>query len=293
MFARQLFQIQCVLLVALPSSFLCLPCLTGIMFNPISTHCLRMHPYYQNFPNAASLQMSPNKLQLLSPSAGVHLEVVQTVLQLEIGLMLFLRKPIHSYFLSLVEHPVVGLPQPFRKLLQGRLHWLHDDCGFTHLTAEVRPILTLISCIIHIVGNLWQWCEVCNPYNICFHCSTGGWNCFSGRLIWGLQGSLEGAPGGGVVLENVGPLTGLIPCSYEDTPGVSADDCPCPGNCTGGIISESPKPPWSRSYPWDGTQFVQNHWLSVVVDYKLLGVMLNGEWRYNCGIPGNGCSDNR
>jgi len=82
--------------------------------------------------------------------------------------MLFLEEPSHPYFLPLVERTIVGLPHPFGKLLQGEFGLLQADWGFTLCTAQVRRIVALIICIIFVVGNLRQWCQVRNPGDIWF-----------------------------------------------------------------------------------------------------------------------------
>jgi len=66
--------------------------------------------------------------------------------------------------------------------------------------------------------------------------STGGRNCFVGRLMRGLRGAPEGGPCGGVELEDVGQLTGLFPGSPGGTLSAPGDVGPCPGNCCWGNI---------------------------------------------------------
>jgi len=46
----------------------------------------------------------------------------------------------------------------------------------------------------------------------------------------------EGGPGGGVVLLDVGQLTGLFPSCLGGTLGAPGDDSPCPGHSSGGNI---------------------------------------------------------
>jgi len=55
------------------------------------------------------------------------------------------------------------------------------------------------------------------PASYVFCCSTGGWNLFIERSMGGLQGQLEGGPGGGEELEDVGHLTRMFPGSARGT----------------------------------------------------------------------------
>ena len=56
----------------------------------------------------------------------------------------------------------------------------------------------------------------------------------------GLPGELEGSPGRGEELEDIGRLTGLFPGSPGGTFGAPGDDGPCPENCCWGTIRHSP-----------------------------------------------------
>jgi len=102
------------------------------------------------------------------PVQGSIMTLFQSVLPPDNGRMLLVEKPHHPYFVPLVECTKVGLPHPFRKLLQEELCLLQANWGFAFCTAQVWPIVTLISCIILIVGLLRQWGHFRNPCDICF-----------------------------------------------------------------------------------------------------------------------------
>jgi len=100
------------------------------------------------------------------PAQGSISNLFQTVLPLDYGLMLPLQKPSHPYFSPLVELPIVGLAHPFGKLLQEEFCLLHADWRFALCAAQVRGIITIINCIIIIVGNFLQWRQVDNPCDV-------------------------------------------------------------------------------------------------------------------------------
>jgi len=62
------------------------------------------------------------------------------------------------------------------------------------------------------------------------HCSTGGEYLCVGRQMGDLPGALEGSPGGGVDLEDVGRLTGLLHSGPGLNLGAPGDDGPGCGN---------------------------------------------------------------
>jgi hypothetical protein len=74
--------------------------------------------------------MSPKNLQLLSPSAGVHLAAGSDGFVPGNEPMLLLENPSHPHFIPLVECSKVGLPHPFGKLLHGEVRLLQPDWGF-------------------------------------------------------------------------------------------------------------------------------------------------------------------
>jgi len=126
----------------------------------------------QNYATASSSWMSPKICNHSLPVVGFISNLFHTVLPPDNGLMLLFQKPSHRYFLSLVEHTLVDLPHPVCKLPQGELSLLQADWRFTICTAQVWQIVTLIFCIIIILGHLWERRQVCNSCEN-YLCSSG------------------------------------------------------------------------------------------------------------------------
>ena len=160
-----------------------LPCLSFFLHSQIS-----LAPLFKHIPTRwrqihFAVSILPNGTQLSNVSKKIcnrHLPVQGSICMLfqsvppqDNGLMLFLEKPSHTSIFPLVAHTIVGLPNPFGQLLQGEIGLLQADCGFTLCTTQVRRIVALIiciiivTCIIIIVRNLWEYGQVCNPCDIC------------------------------------------------------------------------------------------------------------------------------
>jgi len=94
-------------------------------------------------------------------------KLVQIVLPQDNGLMLFLAKPSHPYFLPIAERTLVGQRHSFGKLRQREFGFIQADWGFSVCTTQVREIVPVIICIILDVEYPWQWAQICNPFDIC------------------------------------------------------------------------------------------------------------------------------
>jgi len=85
-------------------------------------------------------------------------------------------------------------------------------------------------CIVIVIRELLPWWRHCNTCYISFYSSVSGCNCVVERYIVGHIGASEGGSGVEEV-EDISWMTGLLPGSTGDTPGVCGDDIPCPENC--------------------------------------------------------------
>jgi len=102
------------------------------------------------------------------PVKGSILNLFQMVLPPDNRRMWHLQTPRHPYHLPCIECTVVGLPHPVGKFLGGEFRWLYTDWGFTFCFTQVQRIISLIICIILVVGNFRQLEQVHNPGNIGF-----------------------------------------------------------------------------------------------------------------------------
>jgi len=162
----------------------------------------------RNHPRAASPQISPKNLQPLSPSAGVHLAAVSNGSAPEYWTMHFLQRPSHSYCHPLVDRTAGSLAHPFAKLLQGEFGMLRLIGGVPSAppkSAELSLSSSASYSLYDISGNGVMSTITATSG---FHGSAAGSFLFMGRQIGGLPGALEGGPGGGLGLEDVGQLTG-------------------------------------------------------------------------------------
>ena len=133
--------------------------------HPLPVNAFRIIEIHQQQPVLECIQKICNGCL---PVQGSTSNLFQSVLPLDNGPMLPLEKHRHPYLFPLVECTKVGLPHPFGKLLQGELRLLQANWGFAICTAQVRRIVTLISCIIFVLWHIRQWWQVRNPCNICF-----------------------------------------------------------------------------------------------------------------------------
>ena len=209
-FTHTLTQIRRRTLVASPSLLPHLPNLACIFLqkhlHPLTPNPFSIIDIFQGQPGLESLQQLFNSCL---PVLGSFSQLFRTVLSLDNGPMLPLKKPCHPFFLPLVEHTKVKLPHPFGKLLQGESLLLQADWGFAFGPTQVRWIVALIICIVLIMGSLWQWGQIGNPGNICplqFH-SRLQWFCWeadggstrcAGKLSWS-SGSGRGRPNDWIV----------------------------------------------------------------------------------------------
>ena len=133
-----LSQIRRQLLIALPSLLPSLPNLTGTFLqkhlNPLSPNPFSIMEIFQTQPGLESLQKISDRRR---PVQGSFLQLFQTVLSPDHGLMLLLVKPSHPYFLPLAEGTDVTLPHAFGQLLQGEFCSLQADWGFALGPAQV------------------------------------------------------------------------------------------------------------------------------------------------------------
>jgi hypothetical protein len=141
--------------------------------------------------------------------------------------MLLLEKPSQPSFLPFVECTKVRLPHPVGKLLQGEFRFLPAEWGLAFGPAQVQRIVTLIICIVLVIGNLHQWRQIYNPCNV----SPPQVRSRQISFRWVANQGLPGAPSrcpGAVEKEEVGGMTGLF---WGGAPG---DDGPYAVNCWGG-----------------------------------------------------------
>jgi len=123
---------------------------------------------YQNYPTAASPQISPKNLQPLSQGAGVYLEAVSNG-SAPGSWSNALSRETRSPILSSTSWMQCSWPAPFFwQCASRRIGFASGWLGFPLSTTQVRWIVALIMCIIIDVGYLWQWGQVHNRWDIYF-----------------------------------------------------------------------------------------------------------------------------
>jgi len=208
------------------------------------TTAIKSIPYGQYYSMAASSQISPYDLLLLSPSAEFYFDAVSN-------------GSTCGYWTDALS-PQTQPPILFHAC------WTHINCPAIFLWNIGSRRIQFGSgrfsvCLLYCLMYKNHCFDYLHHIHSVIYLAMGAslqllWHLFSivqhvavilllGGYWGGLPGGLEGSGGGGVEVQDIGRLTGLFLRSAGGTLGVPGDDGHTTGNCEGRKIWDPPHPP--------------------------------------------------